>query len=145
LAAADLDGDGDLDIATANYGTWDVSILIQNKDGTFAEPRLVNTGMYTQFVVAADLGADGDQDLIAWANHKQDSLVLLRNDGNATFPKTDLVPVPGGPTAGQRLGLDGDGDLDLLVTSSQRSVVVLLLNRGDGNFAQAGEFRLSPW
>ncbi|NIO07974.1 MAG: VCBS repeat-containing protein, partial [Deltaproteobacteria bacterium] len=34
--SADLDGDGDLDLAAANNGSDSVSVLLNNGDGTFA-------------------------------------------------------------------------------------------------------------
>ena len=43
VCAADLDGDGDSDLAVANYGSNNVSILKNNGDGTFA--AAVNYGV----------------------------------------------------------------------------------------------------
>ena len=34
--SADLDGDGDNDLAVANYGSDNVSVLLNNGNGTFA-------------------------------------------------------------------------------------------------------------
>ncbi|RME27491.1 MAG: VCBS repeat-containing protein, partial [Candidatus Zixiibacteriota bacterium] len=61
--AADLDGDGDRDLAVANYWSHNVSILPNNGDGTFAAAVNYTAGDFPASVFAADLDADGDQDL----------------------------------------------------------------------------------
>ena len=48
--AADLDGDGDQDLAVANYGSNNVSVLKNNGDGTFASAVNYATGTGTQSV-----------------------------------------------------------------------------------------------
>ncbi|MBO6741185.1 MAG: VCBS repeat-containing protein [Phycisphaerales bacterium] len=35
VSLGDLDGDGDLDMAVANWGSDDMSVLLNNGDGTF--------------------------------------------------------------------------------------------------------------
>ena len=49
VCAADLDGDGDSDLAVANYGSNNVSILKNNGDGTFA--AAVNYGVGSEPLV----------------------------------------------------------------------------------------------
>ena len=70
IEAADLDGDGDLDLITANFGTDDISVLRNNGDGFFAAPEKWSTRgapLHSRpFSVApADLDGDGDLDLAA--------------------------------------------------------------------------------
>jgi hypothetical protein len=58
--SADLDGDGDLDLATANFASDNVSVLLNNGDGTFATHSVYTVGDYPQSVFSADLDGDGD-------------------------------------------------------------------------------------
>jgi hypothetical protein len=63
LVAADLNGDGRLDLATTNFQTDDVSVLLGNGDGTFASPgQLAMTPHDTPLV--ADVNGDGTADVL---------------------------------------------------------------------------------
>ena len=61
--AVDLDGDGVLDLATANDGLDGVSVFLGLGDGKFGEQRRLRTGSRPVSVVAADLNGDGVLDL----------------------------------------------------------------------------------
>ena len=64
LAAADLDCDGDLDLATSNLDDADVSILLNNGDGIFADAvSYYTTGKPTD-IVAADLNGDAGPEVL---------------------------------------------------------------------------------
>ena len=81
-AAVDLDGDGDLDLAVANSGllggVGNVSVLLNNGEGTFAAHVLYGAGDTPVSVTAADLDGDGDLDL-ATANFYSDNVSILFN------------------------------------------------------------------
>jgi hypothetical protein len=78
VAICDLDGDGSLDLATVNTATNDVSVLMNNGDGTFAEEAYYAVGNYPKGIVAADLDLDGDIDLIT-SNSGDGTITLLMN------------------------------------------------------------------
>ena len=61
--AADLDGDGDADLAVANVESDNVSVLKNNGDGTFAAAISYPAGFSSSSVFAADLDGDEDADL----------------------------------------------------------------------------------
>jgi hypothetical protein len=76
--ACDLDADGDLDIAAGNEFSDNVSILLNNGDGTFASHTDYAAGDAAISVFAADLDHDGDLDL-ASANYLSDNISVLIN------------------------------------------------------------------
>src|SRR3990172_9493422 len=82
VCAADLDGDGDRDLAVANYDNGTVSVLKNNGDGTFAAGVSYSARRGAFHVTAADLDGDADQDL-AVANRFDIS--VLKNNGDGTF------------------------------------------------------------
>ncbi len=99
---ADLDGDGDNDLAVANWGSFDpdsrkyinssVSVLLNNGDGQFAPKMDYETGTNPQSVFIADLDGDGDNDL-AVANRFSDTVSVLLNNGDGQFATKVDYPV----------------------------------------------------
>ncbi|HEX6883689.1 MAG TPA: VCBS repeat-containing protein, partial [Planctomycetota bacterium] len=131
VVASDLDGDGNLDLVSADQSTDSVSVLRNLGAGIFAPRVVFAAGSSPWCVVSGDLDRDGDPDL-AVACQGTGSLRLLRNNGTGSFP--------GGPTVGGLTGpgnlvcvdLDRDADLDLAVTCISAGQVYLLENPGGG-------------
>jgi len=140
VAAADLDGDADQDLAVANYNSDDVTILRNTGRGNFNEPLTSPkpVGDAPNAVVAADLDGDADQDL-AVANYESDHVTILRNNGRGNFsePVTSPEPAGDGPASVAAVDLDGDADRDLAVANFISDDVTILLNKGNGNFNPA--------
>ena len=148
VVAADLDGDGDRDLAVANYdpyGSGSISVLKNNGDGTFASAVSYAAGYTPRSVVATDLDGDGDQDL-AVANYSNTVSVLM-NNGDGTLAAAVNYAVIEYPASVFAADLDGDGDHDLAVTSNSSGRVSVLRNKGDGTFATAATFAVgsNPW
>ncbi len=139
--SADLDGDGDADLAVANYWSDDVSILINSGDGTFQAAVNYPVGAQPECVVAADLDGDGDYDLVV-ANWVSNSISLLWNNGNGTFLVGTIYAVINQPYSVIASDLDGDGDNDLAVTNMATGPnVSVFMNNGDGTFQGAHNFQ----
>jgi hypothetical protein len=140
LAAADLDGDGDQDLAVTNQVSEDVTILRNKGSGNFVEPATSPepTGAPAFAPVAADLDGDGDRDLAVASGDPDNHVTILRNKGSGNFvePATSPEPVGNGPFAIAVADLDGDGDRDLAVANQQSANVTILRNRGTGNFVE---------
>ena len=96
VAIGDLDGDGDLDLAVANWYSDNVSVLLGNGDGTFQSAVNYGAGEYPSSVAIGDLDGDGDLDL-AVANTISNNVSVLINIG--ADPDTS-VPNGGGSSGG---------------------------------------------
>jgi hypothetical protein len=141
IVAADLDGDGDLDLAMANPGSGkppvhNLAVLMSDGDGTFADAVLYSTAGEPYGVTAGDLDGDGDLDLVS-PNYDSDSVSVFMNDGDGTFASKVDYDAGDGPYGIVAADLDGDGDLDLAVTNMEDVTVAILKNDGDGTFADA--------
>ena len=63
VAVGDFNGDGKLDLVTANAGADDVSVLLGNGNGTFQAPTNIGIGSNPQSVAVGDFNGDGKLDL----------------------------------------------------------------------------------
>ncbi|MBI4586105.1 MAG: VCBS repeat-containing protein [Planctomycetes bacterium] len=139
LIAADLDGDGDKEIVTANSGRYSISTLngtlsILWNDGqgifhTAGDPLITETS--TLSVAAADLEGDGDLELIATNIYSQELSVFYQISGGQFAPATSLA-TPGSPALLVTTDLDNRNGPDLVFTAS--SGLVVLKNLGNGTF-----------
>ena len=143
LVAADLDGDGKLDIAVLNGGGG-VGVLLGNGDGTFRAAVSYPAGDGAEQLVVADVNGDHAQDLIVRRTSDTGNSIatLLIGNGDGTFQAAvdrDLGATATWITTGE---LNGDGKLDLAVTRRGRSApgtVSILLGSGDGHFTPGGD------
>jgi hypothetical protein len=133
----DVDGDGALELITANSQANSVSLLFNEGKGTFSLPREVPTGSSPLAVLAEDVDRDGDLDL-AVPSASGAALWVLENDGTAHFPNVSKYPTPPRPVYVAAGDFNGDGRVDL-VTASNRLVASLgvFLDQGDGTFENA--------
>ncbi len=77
MAVADVNGDGRLDVLTANFYSNDVSILLGNGDGTFRAQQRFAVGVGPSSVAVADVNGDGRLDVVTANGGSHDVSVLL--------------------------------------------------------------------
>ena len=134
---ADLDADGDLDIATSGG-----SVLRNLGDGTFA-PAMKHdvVSIEGNDLTIADVDGDGLPELVVadgdtWVGGSDPSgLAILPNLGSADFGPPALLALPFAPWRVTSADFDQDGDVDLLPAGIHFDLGGrLMLNRGDGTF-----------
>ncbi len=145
--SADLDGDSDNDLAVANYGSNNISILLNYGDGTFAPAVNYEAGERPISVYSADLDGDSDNDLAVANWNYSPAVSILLNNGDGTFASAVHYEAGYYPTSVYSADLDGDSDNDLAVANCYSYHVSILLNNGDGTFASAVNFGVNdePW
>ena len=147
---ADIDGDGDQDVMSANYLSNQISYYPNGGPGAVIRltsssqtrgPRNVRTG---------DIDGDGRLDLIS-VSVLDGKVAWYKGTGGGRFSSQRIIhtystrSTGGGPDGSDALGprgldvadFDGDGDLDVFSTSEVGNSVCLHENTGRGTFARA--------
>jgi hypothetical protein len=125
---ADIDEDGDLDIAVAIFGwhsTGQLLLFRQKERSDSATLRfdieVLSPADGASHVRIADLDGDGDLDLIALFSQQFEKVVVYENDGNGTLSEEQILyqaPDPAWGSNGIELAdLDDDGDADIILVA----------------------------
>ena len=136
LVAAELTGDGKVDLAVAASGGSTVHVLQNPGAGPWIERDSPMVGFNPSGIAAADLDADGDTDLVT-ADNGSARASVLRNNGNGTFATAVSHPVGVNPSAVAIANLGGTAAPDIAVATLTSPGLDLLLNDGAGSFTLA--------
>src|SRR5690349_294850 len=83
VAIGDFNHDGISDLAVADFGSDQISVLLGNGDGTFQSA--INQAVTTpKSVAVGDFNHDGNLDIVAVEN-KANSVAVLLGNGDGTF------------------------------------------------------------
>jgi hypothetical protein len=139
VSVGDVNGDGHLDLALANFNSATVSLLLGNGNGTFQAAANFATGTSPQSVAIGDLNGDGRLDL-AVANASSSTVSVLLGNGNGTFQAAQNFATGSTPQFVSIGDVNGDGHLDLAIANQNSNAVSVLLGNGNGTFQAATNF-----
>ena len=132
---ADLDGDGDMDIAVCVFGHTVGKVLwLEQKPGLIFEEHVLDARPGA--IHAFPFDADGDLDLAVPLSQTSEEVLLFRNDGGGGFEKEVLFRAPFdyyGLSGIELTDLDRDGDIDILLTNGDTFEPFELPNSVDPN------------
>jgi hypothetical protein len=132
----DLNGDGKLDIVTANAANNNntISVLRNNGNGTFAAPTTFGTGLHPTSIAFGDLNGDGKLDIVA-ANYNSNNVSVLAGNGDCTFQSAVNYGCGTGPQIVAVADFNGDGKPDVATVNYGTNNASVLLNTGSGTLA----------
>ncbi len=143
VTSADVNGDNQPDLITANDYANDITIFI-NKYGigssTFSTGVNYSTiGTSPRSVTSADLNSDGQPDLIT-ADYSSNNITIFTNKygiGSSTFDVGVTYPTIGtNPRSVTSADINGDGKQDLItVNYGTPDSLTIFNNNGDGTFS----------
>jgi hypothetical protein len=137
VISRDFNGDDFNDLAVISRSTTSnrFYILFNNGAGQFDinTIALANTGLWSEY--SGDFDGDNDFDLALVGDvNNQSSLVIMTNNGQGSFTRTNTYPVGYLPYSIYGSDLDLDGDIDLAVGCNATDFVSIFLNNGSGSF-----------
>ncbi|MBL7717062.1 MAG: VCBS repeat-containing protein [Bdellovibrionales bacterium] len=138
LEAADLDGDGKMDIAVGGSNFKGLNIFKGNGDGTLQTRAEYNLDYPTGGIALADFNADGKKDVAGFCTSSAYNTSVTLNNGSGLFPTTTpqnalqswLYSIAAGD-------IDGDGKPDVIVALSGNKVAV---SYGNGTTVEPAEY-----
>ncbi|MGA7697089.1 MAG: FG-GAP-like repeat-containing protein [Candidatus Sulfotelmatobacter sp.] len=147
LAVGDFNGDGNLDLVTANGIEADGGITIFTGDGNGNfYGHGVGTGNALSAVAVGDFNGDGNLDfaVVSWGPPSTVS-VYLGDGSGSNFALASTLPVGTTATAVVVGDFNGDGILDLAVLDQDNNGLFILLGDGTGNFTLASTVAVGGW
>jgi len=137
IAAADLDGDGDIDLATAGMGVsaGPAAVFYQSAPGAFdGDPLVFDVFGDISSMSTRDMDADGAIDLVITKSTVEVRVLYQEPSGSLTHVNNDFL---GGIPGTDPVDLDGDGDLDLVVQDGYPQLHSVYL-QSDRSFSRTG-------
>ncbi|MGB1167421.1 MAG: BspA family leucine-rich repeat surface protein, partial [Flavobacteriaceae bacterium] len=140
--AADLDGDGDMDIISASQNDDTIAWYENNgaSDPSFTAADIATSADGAYSVYAADMDGDGDMDIVS-ASYNDDTIAWYENNGAAdpSWTASDIATNADGAHSVFAADMDGDGDMDIVSGSTEDDTIAWYENNGaaDPSFTAA--------
>ena len=147
LGLGDFNEDGQLDIATVNYGTDNIGLFFGYGDGTFHSQTTLNTdansGPYSMAIF--DLNNDTHLD-IAVVYLNTDYVGLLYGYGNGSFVESKLYSIySDSKTISIAIAdFNNDNKPDIIILNNGTNTIILLSGYGDGTFTNPVAYSTGP-
>jgi hypothetical protein len=122
VAVADLDGDGDLDIAASSWRKGNQFAWFEQRKGAWIQHLIEENIGETRTICAVDINGDGRIDLLGTAS-AGNQVVWYENPGNPVQQpwRKHLIARPPRPIHGHPVDLDGDGVIDVVLACGHSS------------------------
>ena len=129
VAAADLDGDNNIDLVVAGGGADQVTVRRGNGNGIFLAEVAYDVGTNPSAIILSNVDGTAGLDLIA-ANEDDDSISVLSGNADSTFADQTAFDIDGnGPVRLAIADIDEDMNLDVFTANSNTAFSIML---GDG-------------
>lgn len=131
---ADFNGDGKLDLASANFSSNDISIYINDGTGGFGAATNIPVGTGPVGLAVGDLNNDKKLDLVV-ANSVGNTIGFLAGNGLGGFAAPVTTTGLSQPQGVIIRDINNDGNQDLVVSNAVTNNVAVFLGNGMGGLA----------
>ncbi|MFZ0063293.1 MAG: FG-GAP-like repeat-containing protein [Pyrinomonadaceae bacterium] len=139
IAERDFNGDGYIDLVTANTNSNNISVLLGNGLGSFGAATNFSAGTNPVSVAVGDFDNDGEADLVV-VNRGSNNISILLGNGSGSFGAPTNYAVGSSPRSVALVDFNGDGKTDLGVADFFDNNVAVLLGNGGGTFGSRTNF-----
>ncbi len=133
VVVGNFNGDSNADLAVANFGSNNLSILLGTGSGTFTSAPDVPTGSGPVAIAVADFNEDTKDDLVV-ANYNSNTVQFYSGSGTGTFAGGAQVSTGSIPISLAVADVNADGNLDVAVAYRGLSQIKVLFGTGTGVF-----------
>ena len=133
--AADLDGDGDLDIVGASRDDDRVVWFENDGNQNFTGRVITSSADGAIAVYVEDVDSDGDLDVLS-ASRNDNTIAWYENNGSQQFTTRTIDNSANEAFYVHTADIDGDGDVDVLATARSDDEVIWYENDGNQSFTR---------
>ncbi|HQU71563.1 MAG TPA: FG-GAP-like repeat-containing protein [Calditrichia bacterium] len=139
IATADVNRDGIADLYVGAYSSGEMSVLLGDGQGNLTVAHTQSAGGQPWMIAVGDINDDGYADVVS-ANANNQTVGVMLADRIGGFASATTYPSGANFPLAIDLGdLDGDGDLDMVV-SNYGGRWRVFANNGSGGFSVAGDY-----
>lgn len=143
--AADLDGDGDLDIIAASQGDNTLAWYQYQEDQTFDSLNISTNAPGIEQIYVGDLNNDGRLDILGASNSRVNGGIFWYAQGeNLSFTRQTIDGFAEVARSVHASDIDQDGDLDVFSAASTLGVISWYENLGNGQFSNPISITSTP-
>jgi len=127
ILAADMDMDGDQDLAVFDPLSDRVAIVLNKGSRVFRSGEPIYLGKQTFPIAAEDLDGDGDMDLVT-CYEDLGRITFLLGNGRGGFSRGPPLLSGGGAFRGTARDVDADGQVDLVIANGKADDVAVMFH-----------------
>jgi cytochrome c553 len=145
LKSRDLDGDGQEELISSEFGFMQGGMAIWKKTGNTWTKKVLNPQTGATHVDIRDFNGDGQLDIVALFAQGDERIMLYTNKGGLNFDETRLLRFPSiyGTSSFDMGDVDGDGDLDIVCTAGDNADFSTILKPYHGVYVYANQGNMS--
>lgn len=123
LKAVDLNGDGQEEFISSEFGFKEGGMAVWSKQGKTWNKQVLNPQTGATHVDVRDFNGDGRLDIVALFAQGDERMMLYTNKGGMKFEERMLLRFPSiyGTSSFDMGDVDGDGDLDIVCTAGDNA------------------------
>ena len=133
VVSADFNGDGYKDLATNNSSSSNISVFINNGNGTFGTGVNYSVSSTNYSIDTGYFNNDSYPDLVV-PEYGSGRMYVFINNGNGTFGTGVTYPITGSANSVSVGDLNGDGRDDIVTAVSSSYKACVSMNNGSGVF-----------
>jgi hypothetical protein len=150
IVSADFNGDGNLDLAVADFATGVINILLGQGDGTFTFGKSFSVPAFVSNLAVGDFNGDHKLDLavVEYGGTGFSGMAIFLGNGDGTFNYKTFYQLGVEALSAAVADFNGDGYFDFAVTNEGHNgngSVMVFFGNGDGTFRKPTIYNLSAY